>query len=455
VFSSLTNKLSSIFDKLSLKKYITENDIDIAIREIRISLLEADVNLSVIKRLIDQLKSSVVGEKILKGVSPVQQIIKMVNDEIVKILGEKVADVSINSSKLNVFLLVGLQGSGKTTTAAKLAKYLIDKCNLNVLTASSDIYRPFGREQLETICLQNNIPTLKIIQNETPFNIARRALLECKQQNYTALVFDTAGRMQVDDNLMNEIVEIKKILSPNNIIMVLDSMIGQDGLNITKSFDKKLQLTGSILTKIDSDTRAGIALSLKAVTNIPIQFLGISEKIDGIEVFHPDRIASRILGMGDIVSLVEKAQEKIDIKESEQMANKMFSGNFDLNDMLLQIRQMKKMGSISGIMKFLPGMGRIQEAIKNSGLKDDTFKYQEAIILSMTQKERQNPEIIFASRKKRIANGSGTTISEVEKLLKQFEKSKTMMKQMQKMGGLSGMMDMMKKMQDSGDLPNF
>jgi len=455
VFSSLTKKLSSVFEKLSLKKYITENDIDIAIREIRISLLEADVNLEVIKQLTDKLKSSIVGEKILKGVNPVQQIIKIVNDEIVKILGETSADLHIDPSQLNIFLIVGLQGSGKTTSAAKLAKYLFDKYKLNVLTASSDVYRPFGREQLETICSQNNIATLPIIFDEAPIAIAKRALDFAKQNKFNALVFDTAGRMQIDENLMNEICDIKKILSPNNTIIVLDSMVGQDGLNITKSFNDKLQLTGSILTKIDSDSRSGIALSLKAITNIPIQFLGVSEKIDGLEVFHPDRIAGRILGMGDIVSLVEKAQEKIDEKAAEQMANKMFSGDFDLNDMLTQIGQMKKMGSISGIMKFLPGMGRIQDAIRNSGINDDTFKYQEAIILSMTQNERKHPEIIFASRKKRIAKGSGTTIFEVDKLLKQFEKSKNMMKQMQKMGGLSGMMDMMKKMQDSGDLPNF
>ncbi|MDR2934029.1 MAG: signal recognition particle protein [Rickettsiales bacterium] len=455
MFSSLTNKLSSVFDKLSFKKNISESDVENAIREIRIALLEADVNISVVRILTEKIHKIAIGEKILKGVNPAQQIVKIVNDEIVKILGENTSEISFDNNKLNVFLIAGLQGGGKTTTAVKLAKHLTEKYNAKVLTASADIYRPAAREQLQILCEQNRIASLPIIEKDDSIEIAKRALLECKNNGHDTLVFDTAGRMQIDENLMDEIVHIEKILHPNNCILVLDSMIGQDGLNIAKSFAEKLNLTGCVLTKIDSDSRAGIALSLKAITNIPIQFLGTSERVDGFEVFHPDRIASRILGMGDVVSLVEKAQEKIDAQQAEKMATKMFSGEFNLNDMLMQLQQMKKMGNMSGIMKFLPGMGKIQDAIKNSGMNDDTFKRQEAIILSMTRAERKSPEIILAGRKKRIAAGSGSSVNDVEKLLKQFEKSRAMMKQMQKMGGMSGMMDMMKKMQDSGDLPNF
>ena len=468
MFSSLTNKLSSVFDKLSFKKHITESDIELAIREIRIALLEADVSLPVIKLLIEKIKEKAIGEKIIKGVNPTQQIIKIVNDEIILILGGKLDkdeeenyeiikkdDLQIDKTKLNIILIAGLQGSGKTTSAVKLGKYLTDKKQAKVLLASSDIYRPFAREQLETFAKQNGLDTLSIIEDENPIDITKRALKSAKEGNYNVLIFDTAGRLQIDDSMMTEIKEISDILKANHNILVIDSMIGQEGLNVANTFKQAIPINGCILTKIDSDSRAGIALSLHAITNIPIKFLGTSEKADGLEVFYPDRIASRILGMGDVISLVEKAQEKIETAEAEKMAQKMFSGNFDLDDMLMQLKQMKKMGSLSGIMKFLPGMGRLQEQIKNSGLTDEVFKKQEAIILSMTKSERKNPSIIFASRKKRIASGSGTSISDVEKLLKQYEKSKQMMKQMQSMGGISGMMEMMKKMKDSGDLPNF
>lgn len=455
MFENLTKKLSGVFDKLSFKKELSENDVNTALREIRIALLEADVALPVAKNLMNNIKEKAVGEKIIKSVSPAQQIIKIVNDELTFMLGEANTPLNIEEKSKNtqVILMAGLQGSGKTTSSAKLAKLLKEKQNLKVLMASADIYRPAAREQLETLGKQITIDTLSIIEKEKPNDIAKRALNEAK--DYDVLIFDTAGRLHIDKELMKEIESLSKILKPCETILCVDSMIGQDSVNVAKEFNDKLALTGIVLTRIDGDSRGGAALSMKAITNVPIKFLGTGEKTDALEPFHPDRLANRILGMGDIVSLVEKAQENIDTKEAEKMVNRFFSGNFDFNDMLKQIHQMKKMGGGSGIMKFLPGMSKIQDQMKNSGFNDDMVKKQEAIIYSMSKAERKNPEILLAARKKRIAKGSGTSVSDVEKLIKQFQKTQKMMEQMQSMGGLSGMMDMVKDMQKSGDMPSI
>ena len=455
MFESLSKKLIKTFDYIRGKDKLSQSDVDNALREIKIALLEADVALPVVKDIIQRIKDKAVGQKIIEDVSPAQQVVKIVNDELISLLGDDSGDIVFNDKALEVVLMVGLNGSGKTTTTAKLAKYFKEKQGKKILLASVDVYRPQAREQLQTLSLKIGVDCLNIIDGEKPLDIVKRAIDYAKNNNYDLLFIDSAGRVSIDEIMMKEIVEVKNISSPSQILLCVDSLMGQDGVNVAKAFNDALALTGIVMTRVDGDARGGASISMKHITGVPIKFLGVGEKVDDLELFHPDRIASRILGMGDIVSLVEQAQAKIDENEAKLLTERMLSGQFNFNDMLSQFKQMKKLGSIGGIMKFLPGIGGIAEKLQSAGMNDDMIKRQEAIILSMTKKERENPDILLLGRRKRIAKGAGVSLSDVEKLIKQFTKTKQMMEQMQKMGGLKGLMQMAKSMQESGEFINM
>lgn len=443
MFETLTEKLSSAFSKITSRGVLNEKDIDEAMREIRIALLEADVSLPVVKEFIAKVKAEALGEKVVKSVQPGQMVVKIVHDELVKLLGEEGTALNLNAPSPVVILMVGLQGSGKTTTSAKIANRL--KKNKKVLMASLDIYRPAAQEQLAQLGSQIKVDTLPIIKGQKPLDITKRALQEAKNGVYDVLILDTAGRLHIDEVLMQEVAEVKKLAKPTEVLLIADALIGQDACNVAKEFNEKVGITGIALTRIDGSSRAGSALSMKMVSGVPIKFLGVGEKIDEFEEFHADRIAGRILGQGDVVSLVEKAMEKIDREESEKMASKMMQGHFDLNDMLNQLKQIQKLGSMGSIIGMIPGLSKFKNQIEQSGIGDNLIKKQEAIILSMTPCERKNPDIIKASRKKRIAAGSGVEVHEVNKLLKSYEQMSTMMKKMGKMGGMAGFSQMMKR----------
>ena len=453
MFESLSKKLLKTFDSIRGRDKLSEADVESALREIRIALLEADVSLITLKDLISRIKEKAIGQKIIDDVSPANQVVKIVNDELVLMLGEKNEGLNLSSKTPSVVLMAGLNGSGKTTTTGKLAKFLKDKEAKKVLLVSVDIYRPQAREQLQTLAQNIGVDSVEIVDGEKPVDTVKRALKIAK--DYDVLIIDTAGRVSIDNDMMTEIEAIKKVSSPTEILLCVDSLMGQDGVNVAKAFNDVLSLTGIIMTRVDGDARGGSAISMHHITGVPIKFLGSGEKPDDFELFFPDRIASRILGMGDIVSLVEQAQAKIDEDEAKELTERMLAGQFNFNDMLSQFRQMKKLGSIGGIMKFLPGIGGLTEKLQAAGVNDDMMKRQEAIILSMTKKERLNPDILLMGRKKRIAKGAGVSLSDVEKLIKQHQKTKHMMEQMQKMGGLKGLMQMAKSMQDSGDFANM
>ncbi|MHA1549900.1 MAG: signal recognition particle protein, partial [Alphaproteobacteria bacterium] len=415
----------------------------------RISLLEADVALPVVRGVLARLKETLLGDKAVKSTSPSETFTKAVHDEIISILGKETKTLSLEK-KPSVVLFVGLQGVGKTTSLAKLAYHLKTKGNKKVLVASADIYRAAAQEQLQTLVKSIDVDMFLISKEMTPEQITKAAFKEAK--DYDVLLFDTAGRTHLDAKMMAEAQKISKILSPQNTLFIADAMQGQASLSIAEAFHEKLNLTGMLLTRLDGDARGGVALSVSETLHIPILFIGVGEKIDDFDVFHPQRMASRILGMGDVVSLVEKAQSKMDMGEVQSLTEKMFSGNFDLNDMLAQIRQMKKMGSMKKLLKFLPGMGGLTEKLDSAGMNDNAVKYQEAILLSMTNKERLNPEILLASRKQRIAKGAGRPVSEIEKLLKNHLKMKKMMAKMQDAGGLQEMMKNMPQDMNGMDL---
>lgn len=442
MFESLTDKLSQAFAKITSRGVLTEQDIDSAMREIRIALLEADVSLAVVKDFIAKVKEQALGEKVVKSIKPGQMVVKIVHDELVKLLGDENNALNFNAPAPVCFLMVGLQGSGKTTTTAKIAKKL--KKNKRILLASLDIYRPAAREQLAQLGRQIEVDVLPIINNEKPLEITKRALAEAKKGVYDLLILDTAGRLQIDDELMQEVADVKKLANPTETLLVADALIGQEACNVAKEFNEKVGITGLVLTRVDGSSRAGAALSMKMVSNAPIKFLGTGEKIDEIEEFHADRIAGRILGQGDVVSLVEKTMETIDKAEAEKMASKMMKGSFDMNDMLAQMQQIKKLGSIGSIVGMIPGLSKFKSQIEDSGVGDNLMKKQEAIILSMTKKERAHPEIIKASRKRRIALGSGVTVHDVNVLLKSYEQMSTMMKKMGSFGSFAGMAKMLK-----------
>lgn len=438
MFDTLAEKLSGVFDRLARRGALTESDVDTAMREIRIALLEADVALPVVKDFVAKVREQAVGQAVVKSVTPSQMVVKIVNDALVETLGGENAALDLNAPAPVPVLMVGLQGSGKTTTSAKLALRL-KKDKKRVLLASLDVYRPAAQEQLAQLGKQIDVAVLPVIVGEKPKAIAARAMAEAKK-GYDVVILDTAGRLHVDLDMMAEVAEIRALVNPHETLLVVDALAGQDAANIAREFNEKIGITGIVLTRIDGDSRGGAALSMRAVTGRPIKFLGAGEKVEALEPFHPDRLAGRILGMGDVVSLVETAAEKMDKDEAERVAKRMMDGRFDLNDLLSQLRQMQKMGDLKGLLGLIPGMGKFKAQIDAAKIDDKVFKRQEAIILSMTPRERRNPDIIKASRKKRIADGCGLTVQEVNKLLKQYDQMADMMKKVKKMGkrGLFG-----------------
>ena len=440
MFENLTNKFEEIFSSLKKAPSLDEKQVDEGLREIRLALLEADVSLEVVKEFINRVKPKALGQEIIRSTSPGQMVVKVVNDELISFLGDKNSEIELNAVPPVPVMLVGLQGSGKTTTTAKLARFLEANKKKKVMMASLDVYRPAAQEQLRLLGEQNNIITLPVIKDQLPADICRRAISAANLNGADVILFDTAGRTQIDLQMMSEIKQIESIINPSETILVADSLTGQVAANVAKEFKSTVNLTGIILTRSDGDGRGGAALSMKYVADVPIKFLGVGEKIENFEVFHPDRIANRILGMGDIVSLVEKAAEDLDEEKLKKTEEKLKKGQFSLEDYLTQLRQMKKMGGIEGIMSFLPGVSKVKSQMDQAGVDEKIITQNEAVILSMTKKERENPKIIDGSRKKRIANGSGTDVATINKLLKQFKMMSEMMKKMSK-GNTKGMMD--------------
>lgn len=444
MFDTLTSKLGSVFDRLRGRAALTEADVLAALREVRVALLEADVALSVVKDFTASLQVKLVGSEVLRSVTPGQMVVKLVHDELVATLGSEAVDLNLNTAPPAIMLMVGLQGAGKTTTAGKIAYRLVGREKKKVLLASLDTSRPAAQEQLAILAEKAGAGSLEIIPGQAPLDITKRALMAAKLGGYDVLILDTAGRLAIDEALMAEVAAVREMAQPHEVLLTVDAMTGQDAVNVAKAFHERVKLTGIALTRIDGDARGGAALSMRAVTGCPIKLLGTSEKIDGLEVFHPDRLAGRILGMGDVVSLVEHAAEHIDREEAEKMAEKFEKGGaFTLDDLLGQLRQIKKMGGMSGMMKFLPGIGKIKEKLAEAKIDSNIIARQEAIILSMTKLERRNPDIIKARRKERIARGSGTSAQEINKLLKQYEQMRDMMKKMQKLqksGGLASLL---------------
>ena len=440
MFENLTNKFEEIFSSLKKAPSLDEKQVDEGLKNIRLALLEADVSLEVVKEFINRVKPKALGQEIVRSTSPGQMVVKIVYDELVSFLGDKTSDIKLNAVPPVPIMLVGLQGSGKTTTTAKLARFLEKNNKKKVMMASLDVYRPAAQEQLRLLGEQNNISTLPVIEGQVPTDICRRAISAANLNGSEVILFDTAGRTQIDFQMMNEIKQIENIINPSETILVADSLTGQVAANVAKEFKNTVNLTGIVLTRSDGDGRGGAALSMKYVADVPIKFLGVGEKIENFEVFYPDRIANRLLGMGDIVSLVEKASEDLDQENLKKTEEKLKKGQFSLEDYLSQLRQMKKMGGIEGIMSFLPGVSKIKSQMDQAGVDEKIITQNEAVILSMTKKERENPKIIDGSRKKRIANGSGTDVATINKLLKQFKMMSEMMKKMSK-GNTKGMAD--------------
>ncbi|WP_203076721.1 signal recognition particle protein [Falsiroseomonas ponticola] len=439
MFEALGNRLTGVFDKLRRRGALTDADVQDALREVRVALLEADVALPVVKDLVTRVRERAVGQEVIRSVSPAQQVIKIVNDALVEALGGGEGDDGKRGLDLNApspipILMVGLQGSGKTTTSGKIALRLRTRERKKVLLASLDVHRPAAQLQLQTLADQAEVTGLPIIPGQTPRQIAERAMDVGRRELFDVVILDTAGRLAIDEALMAEVADVKAFVKPHETLLVVDAMTGQDAVNTAKAFQEKVGVSGIVMTRVDGDARGGAALSMRAVTGAPIKLLGAGEKLDALEDFHPDRIANRILGMGDIVSLVERAAETIDQAEAEKLAKKMQKGSFDLEDYASQIKQIGKMGSLSGILGMLPGVGKIKSQIENANLDQTMLKRQAAIISSMTPKERRNPDLLKASRKRRIAAGSGTTVQDVNRLLKQFDEMSAMMKRMNKLG---------------------
>jgi signal recognition particle subunit SRP54 len=440
MFENLTNKFEEIFSSLKKAPSLDEKQVDEGLRSVRLALLEADVSLDVAKQFIENVKPKALGKEIVRSTSPGQMVIKIVYDELVNFLGSKSEKINLNAVPPVSMMLVGLQGSGKTTSAAKIAKYIEKVNKKKIMMVSLDVYRPAAQEQLKLLGEQNNILTLPIVEGQQPLDICRRALSAANLNGSEVIIFDTAGRTQIDLQMMSEVKQIEQTINPSETLLVADSLTGQVAANVAKEFNSTVNLTGIILTRSDGDARGGAALSMKYVSQVPIKFLGVGEKIDNLEEFHPDRIANRILGMGDIVSLVEKATQDLDEENLKKTEEKLKKGQFSLDDYLSQLRQMKKMGGIEGIMSFLPGVSKIKNQMDQAGVDEKIVSKNEAVILSMTKKERSNPKIIDGSRKKRIANGSGTDIATINKLLKQFKMMSEMMKKMSK-GNMKGLED--------------
>ena len=442
MFDSLQDRLGSILNGLTGRGALSDKDVSAALREVRRALLEADVSLEVVRGFTDRVREKAVGAEILKSIKPGQMVVKIVHDELVATLGETQVPIDLNAPAPVVVMMVGLQGSGKTTTSGKIAKRLTERQGKKVLMASLDTRRPAAQEQLKILGEQTGVATLPIIAGQGPVEIAGRAEQAARLGGYDVVILDTAGRTHIDEPLMVEMADIKAKTRPHEILLVADSLTGQDAVNLARSFDERVGITGIVLTRVDGDGRGGAALSMRAVTGKPIKLIGVGEKMDALEDFHPSRIADRILGMGDIVSLVEKAAENIDAEKAAAMARKMQSGKFDLNDLADQIGQMQKMGGMGGMMGLMPGMGKMKGQMAAAGLDDKMLKRQLAIISSMTKAERANPDLLKHSRKKRIAAGSGTNAADINKLLKMHRQMADMMKSMGK-GGRGGMMQKM------------
>jgi signal recognition particle subunit SRP54 len=434
MFDKLTERLGDVFGRLTRRGALTEADVDAALREVRVALLEADVALPVVRDFLAKVREQAVGETVLKSVTPGQMVIKIVHDAMVEALGGVSAALDLNAPAPVVILLVGLQGSGKTTTTAKIALRLRQRERKRVLMASLDTRRPAAQEQLAVLGRQTEVATLPVVPGEPPVAIAKRALQTGRLEGYDLVMLDTAGRLHVDEELMAEAAAVHEATGPTETLLVVDAMTGQDAVNVATSFRDRLNLTGVVLTRVDGDARGGAALSMRAVTGCPIKLIGVGEKLDGLEDFHPDRIAGRILGMGDIVGLVERAAETIEREQAEKLAAKMQKGQFDLDDLAEQLRQLQKMGGLGGVLGMLPGVAKIQKQLDGAKIDERMLRRQQAIISSMTRKERKHPEIIKASRKQRIAAGSGATVQEINKLLKQHMEMARMMKQVGRLG---------------------
>jgi signal recognition particle subunit SRP54 len=434
MFESLSGRLNDVFDRLKRRGALREADVEAALRDIRVALLEADVALPVVKDFIGAIRERAVGQEVLKSVTPGQMVVKIVHDHLVRLLGDEVSALNLDGPPPRVILMVGLQGSGKTTTSAKLAYRLRTRERKRALLASLDVQRPAAQEQLAVLAEQAGVAALPIVPGQTPVAIAERALETATRGGDDVVILDTAGRLHIDEALMAELEAIRERVRPHETLLVADALTGQDAVNLARTFHERVGLSGIVLTRIDGDGRGGAALSMRAVTGQPIKLVGVGEKLDALEAFHPDRMASRILGMGDVVSLVERVAETVDREEAEQLAAKMQKGSFDLDDLATQLQQMRKMGGMSGILGMLPGIGKIRQQLADHQIDDRMIARQIAIIRSMTPRERRNPQILHASRKRRIAAGAGTAVPEVNKLLKQYQQMQTMMKRVKKMG---------------------
>ena len=448
MFEGLTGRLGDIFDRLRRRGALTEDDVNAALREVRVALLEADVALSVVKSFVNSVREKAVGQEVLRSVTPGQMVIKIVHDHLVEMLGGgDNPELNLAAVPPAPILMLGLQGSGKTTTTAKIALRLKNRDKKKVLMASLDVRRPAAQEQLRVLGEQAGVATLPIIAGQDPVTIAKRAIETGRLEGFDVVLLDTAGRLSIDEELMAEVARVRDATNPVESLLVVDAMTGQDALTIATNFNDKVGVTGIVMTRIDGDARGGAALSMRQVTGKPLKLLGTGEKIDALETFHPDRIAGRILGMGDVVSLVEKAAETIDRDEAEKMAAKMMKGGFDLDDMASQLKQVSKMGGIGGLMGMLPGVAKIKAQIADAKIDENVIKRQEAIIGSMTKREKRDPKLLNASRRRRIAEGSGTSVQDVNRLLKQYQDMSEMMRRMKKLGqkglmrqGLSALM---------------
>jgi signal recognition particle subunit SRP54 len=438
MFETLSERLNAILDKLTRKGALSEADVAEAMREVRRALLEADVALDVVRDFVDTVKAKAVGQEVVRSIAPGQMVIKIVNDELVRVLGHDTQGIDLAATPPVVMMLVGLQGSGKTTTTAKLGKRLQERDKQKVLMASLDTRRPAAQEQLRVLGEQTDVATLPIVAGEDPTQIATRALKAAKLGGYDVLLLDTAGRTHIDEELMAETAAIENIASPHETLLVADALTGQDAVNLAKSFDQRVALTGIVLTRVDGDGRGGAALSMRAVTGKPIKLIGTGEKLDALEEFYPDRIAGRILGMGDVVGLVEKAMQTVELDKAQKIAAKVKKGAFDLDDLAEQLKQMQKLGGMGGVLSMLPGIGKIKKQLDTAKLDDRILKRQQAMIGSMTKAERKNPKLLNASRKKRVAAGSGTSVQDINRLVKMHRQMADMMKTMGKKRGMLG-----------------
>jgi signal recognition particle subunit SRP54 len=444
MFDTLTNRLGQVFDRLRGRGALSEGDVNEALREVRVALLEADVSLAVVKDFIEKVRVKAVGQDVLRSVTPGQQVVKIVHDELTAVLGDTASGIDLNAPAPVVIMMVGLQGSGKTTSTAKIALRLTKKDRKKVLMASLDVQRPAAQEQLKVLGEQAGIATLPVIAGQMPADIAKRAVTAGRLSGYDVVMLDTAGRLHIDEQLMAEIAAVRDIARPHETLLVADALTGQDAVNIAKTFKDRVGITGLVLTRMDGDGRGGAALSMRAVTGAPIKLVGVGEKLDALEDFHPGRVAGRILGMGDVVSLVEKAAETIDAEKAQAMAKRMEQGSFTLDDLAEQLRQMQRIGGMKGVLGMLPGVGKIKNAIDQAGLDEKVFLRQQAMISSMTKKERAKPEIINGSRRKRIAKGAGVDVADLNKLLKMHRQMADMMKDLKKgkKGGLGALFGM-------------